>query len=188
MDKLRQHNVVLCDGDLCLRPMTDDDWDIVFPWTTDPDILYFSEGCPYEDMDSDAILRSVREESNKYKAFLFIIESGGVPIGDCCLQDLSKERLTTRFPGKDCRQLDIEIGAKEFWGKGIGTRVIRLLSRFAFESEHADLIFALVWGHNPRSRKAFEKNGYVLYHEYSVPDGIRAKSGWDLLLTNEQRG
>ena len=41
--KLREHEIVLRGEKVFLRPMTEDDWDILLKWNSDPDVLYFSE-------------------------------------------------------------------------------------------------------------------------------------------------
>ena len=85
---------------------------------------------------------------------------------------------------KDCRPIDLIIGEKDYWNKGIGSEVIGMLTRFGFEDEHADAIFGIVYGHNPRSRRAFEKNGYTLYQELAS-DSPKADVEWDLMITRE---
>ena len=41
---LRAHEVHLAPGAICLRPMTEDDWDVLLPWNSDPEVLYYCEG------------------------------------------------------------------------------------------------------------------------------------------------
>lgn len=40
---LRTHDIVLMDGSLVLRPMTEHDWEIVAAWNDDPDVLWFTD-------------------------------------------------------------------------------------------------------------------------------------------------
>jgi aminoglycoside 6'-N-acetyltransferase len=180
MENLREHNVRLANGNIVLRPMTEHDWSLLLKWNSDPEVLYYTEGddvSSYSLEDVQAIYRGVSQH-----AFCFIIELNGLPIGECWLQELNLERLLTRFPGKDCRRIDLMIGEKEYWGKGIGTEVIRMLTRFGFERENADVIFGLVESHNPRSRRAFEKSGYMLYEEIKS-DSPKSEVAWDLIIT-----
>ncbi len=44
------------------------------------------------------------------------------------------KRILEEHTDLDCRRIDLLIGEKEFWGRGIGTCVIRLLTEFGFES------------------------------------------------------
>jgi RimJ/RimL family protein N-acetyltransferase len=133
--ELRQHTVVLKKHRVVLRPLTEDDWDILLVWNNDSDVLYYTEA---DDVDSRALddiqplYRSVSQN-----AFCFIIESEGEPIGECWLQNMNLKRVLERYPHADSRRIDLMIGKKELWGHGIGTEVIRLLTAFAFEQEQA---------------------------------------------------
>ena len=82
-------------------------------------------------------------------------------MGECWLQEMNVERVLRRYPGLDCRRIDIEI-QKDFWDRGIGSTAIGLLVGFGFEAEGADGIFAVDVGEeNGRSLRAFGKKGFV---------------------------
>ena len=110
----------------------------------------------------------------------------GRPIGECWLQPMNMPEVLRRYPGRDVRRIDLMIGAKELWGRGWGTRVIALLTALAFERCGADAVVGLVGDYNPRSRRAFRKNGYVL--DQIVPAGPgddKAQATYELVLTRE---
>lgn len=161
MSELRQHNVVLTsnDGSVRLRPMTEDDWDLLLRWNSDPEVLYYSDGgntAPYSLKDVQNIYRTVSRN-----AFCFIIEFEGNPIGECWLQKMNLKRILELYPDLDCRRIDIMIGEKRYWCRGIGTESIRMLTRFGFLNENADMIFYCnVADYNIRSRKSAQKAGY----------------------------
>ena len=182
---LHVHRHRLSNGDLTLRPMTEDDWEPLYRWNNDPEVLYYAEGDDISGRsleDVQAIYRGVSQS-----AFNFMVEYSGMVIGECWLQRVNLERLLERFPHLDCRRIDLAIGEKAFWGRAIGTEVIRLLTRFGFEEDHADAIFGCsIADYNPRSRRAFEKNGYVVVQENVEPEGMKAKLTVDLMLTRER--
>ena len=184
MDTLRQHDITLGSGRVVLRPMTEDDWDMLLKWNSDPEVLYFAEGddvASYSIEEVQAIYRGVSQT-----AHCFIIQLDGVPIGECWLQRMNLDRILERFPGIDCRRIDLMIGEKRLWGRGIGTEVIRMLTEFGFDEENADAIFGCSVGeYNPRSRRAFEKNGYTLYQEIILEPGAKTRAEYDLILTKE---
>jgi len=137
--RLRGHDVTLRGAGIALRPMTEGDWDVLLRWNSDPEVLYFAEG-------DDVACRSLEEVQEIYRevsqtAFCFIAEFDGEPIGECWLQKMNLERILKKYPGRDCRRIDLTIGEKELWGQGNGTEMIRLLTRFAFEEEKADMVF-----------------------------------------------
>ena len=41
---LREHDVTLHGITVKLRPMTENDWDVLARWNSDPEVLRFSEG------------------------------------------------------------------------------------------------------------------------------------------------
>ena len=66
---------------------------------------------------------------------------------------------------EDVFRLNAEIGyfvAEPFWGKGIATEAIRLMTNYIFENFETIRIVAGVFGFNKASMKALEKNGYYL--------------------------
>ncbi|MHC4593186.1 MAG: GNAT family N-acetyltransferase, partial [Planctomycetota bacterium] len=140
MGTIREHNVTLRDEDLVLRPMTEADWDILSEWNCDPEVLYYSEGDHVQEYDLARVQQIYRGTSQN--AFCFVIEFEGAPIGECWLQRMNLERILAEYPGRDCRRIDLMIGEKELWGRGLGTRTIRLLVELAFGQEKADAVFA----------------------------------------------
>lgn len=177
--RLSTHQVTLRSGPVTLRPLTEDDWDLVVGWWNDPDIASdadANEG-PYSLGQVQKIMRGISRH-----AYCFVIEFEGRPVGECWLQAMNLERILRRHPGVDCRRIDIEI-ERTYWGRGIGTAAIRMLVEFGFEREGADAIFAMdVANDNPRSRRAFEKAGFELCAAVPQPSGARASTRHDLVI------
>ena len=100
---------------------------------------------------------------------------------------MNLDRILTQHPGKDLRRIDIEIGEKQLWGRGIGTEAIRMLVEFGFERERADAIFGLLADEdfNPRSIRAFQKAGLAIDATRQEPPGAKARYATDLILTRE---
>lgn len=185
MELLREHNVTLKADRLVLRPMTEGDWHIILPWESDPDVTYYFDGDYVSERvleDTQMIYRGVSQ-----KAFMFIVELDTRPIGVCWLQEMNLERILTRLPEKNLRRIDLAIGDKDLWGQGWGTKIIATLTAFGFEQERADAIFGCSIGdYNPRSRRAFKRNGYRLFLETPQPEGHKAKVEYDLMIGREE--
>ena len=182
---LNEHNITLHGEQVVLRPMTENDWDILVRWNSDPEILYFSEGGDVESYDLEDVQGIYRWVSQN--AFCFIIEFNDQPIGECWLQRMNIERLLEKYPRKDCRRIDLMIGEKRLWGCGLGTDTIRTLTRFGLEEEGADMIFGLVGDYNLRSVGAFKKAGYEVDAEVEEPPGEKAKFSYDLVIRRQIR-
>ena len=119
---------------------------------------------------------------------MFVIEHEGQTIGECWLQKMNLQRILDEFPGQDVRRIDLAIGAKDLWGQGLGSEAIRLLVALAFDGEGVDALVCLTGGHNPRSRRAFEKAGFSVLRTVPWPGNPKAEFGYDLLLTRERYG
>jgi RimJ/RimL family protein N-acetyltransferase len=174
------HDVVLADDKLRLRPIRELDWELIYKWCNDPEVLYFSDGPGVKGYDLDTIKNSIFEAGSRSR-YCFVMEAEGEVIGECWLQKMNLARILKQYPSKDCRRIDLTIGEKQYWGKGYGTRAIRMLTEFGFSKENADMIFGCnIDSYNPRSLKAFQKNGYELHAENRHDD---SSVTYDVCLT-----
>jgi len=190
MAKIKQRKVIL-EGktpqgrSIRLRPMSEIDWDVLLKWNSDPEVLYYSEGdnvTAYTLEQVQGIYRSVCEN-----AFCFIIEADGEPIGESWLQQMNLERILQKYPDLDCRRIDLMIGEKQYWGQGIGTEVIRLLTEFGFLKESANIIFGCdIADYNIGSLRAFQKVGYEMVSKIKENPGRKANYTYDVTLTKEK--
>ena len=71
---LRPHEVTLASGAVTLRPLTEDDWDLVVGWWNDPDIANYAdaEDGEYPQAQVQEIVRGISS-----RAYCFIIEYEG---------------------------------------------------------------------------------------------------------------
>jgi|Deesub1362B_J571_1020462.scaffolds.fasta_scaffold00029_9 aminoglycoside 6'-N-acetyltransferase len=187
MFEIRQHNIVL-EGktsqgrSIKLRPIREEDWNILVKWNSDPEVLYYSEGDDVSNYTPSQIQKIYRSVSKN--AFCFIIEVDCKPVGECWIQKMNLERILQKYPNADCRRIDLTIAEKEYWGQGIGTEVIRLLTEFGFLREKADMIFGCdIADYNTRSLRAFEKVGYEI--TLKIKEDRKAKYRYDVALTKE---
>ncbi len=184
--RLNEHSVTLRGELLTLRPMTENDWDTVQKWESDPEVLYYFDGDWITERELETTQMIYRGVSQN--AFMFIAEYDVRPIGVCWLQKMNLDRISEQFPGHDLRRIDLALGEKDLWGRGLGTEMIRMLTEFGFERERCDAIFGCgIADYNPRSRRAFEKNGYVLLQEVPQPEGMKAKVEYDLVRWRPDR-
>jgi RimJ/RimL family protein N-acetyltransferase len=164
--------------------MTEDDWAILLKWNRDPEVLYYAEGENILEHSLEEVQEIYRSVSQT--AFCFIIEYNSAPVGECWLQRMNLERILRQYPGLDCRRIDLMIGEKVVWGRGIGTEVVQLLTTFGFESERADVLFGCdVADYNVGSLRVFQKAGFAICAKIEQPPDNKARYRYDLLLTRE---
>ncbi len=66
---------------------------------------------------------------------------------------------------KDIYRLSGEVGywiGESFWGKGIATTALQLISNYGFNELKLNRLFAGTFGHNEASKRVLEKCGYLL--------------------------
>jgi len=64
---------------------------------------------------------------------------------------------------KDVHRHTAEIGywlGKPFWGKGIATQVVSMMTNYGFDELHLKRVYAIVFENNKASMRVLEKNGY----------------------------
>jgi aminoglycoside 6'-N-acetyltransferase len=174
----------LYENRLSLRPLTESDWDILLKWNQDPEVLYYSEGERVNPRSLEKVKSIYRLTSQT--AYCFIIELDSTPIGECWLEKMNFEKVLKKYPNKDCRRIDLMIGEKKYWNRGIGTEVIRTLVEFGFEKDCADIIFGMVYSHNERSRHVFEKVGFQETDRFRQKAGSKAEYQYELSLSKEK--
>jgi len=185
MVRLPTHQVFLRDGHVRLRPFTEEDWESIYHWFADPEVLYYSEGAENPQYTRDEIQDIYRGTANQ-GALLFIIETtDGKAIGETWLQPMNLDR-GFREP-RDCAwRIDIMIGEKTYWGKGYGRHAVGLLLRHAFEVLDADRVAAMcVSEFNIRSLRMFGACGMRVVRRVSgqVPREGRRYAEIDLEIT-----
>ena len=189
-DRLRVHDVVLRGKHVRLRPPTKKNWSLLLRWNQDPEVLHYAEGDivhGYAPEEVQAIYRGVSQHASCFVAEAIGPLHHGEPVGEAWLQEMNLPRLLERFPGENLRRIDLIIGEKGFWGRGLGTEIIELLTWFAFEDHQADRVFGCgIADFNARSVRAFEKNGYRLFACIPQPPGGKADVTYDMMLTRKQ--
>lgn len=166
MSVIHSHTLILTDGIVTLRPMTDEDLPHLYRWNGDEEVLHFSEGDvdPYTPEEVDSIYSALSR-----KADCFIVETEeGTPIGECRLQSIKSPFPPPLDRSTDCRRIDIVLGETSYWGKEYGSRAIGLICRHVFERTSCTHLFAEgIADYNERACKAFQRNGFKVFS--SVP-------------------
>ncbi len=192
MSIIHTHEIILRGSlnghEVVLRPLTDADLPYLYKWCADPEVLYWTEGgeddpnLSYPKETVDMIYGSVSEN-----ALCFLIEADGAPIGEGWLQKMNLPYIREMYPaGTDVRRIDMSIGEKEWWGKGVGTTFVKLLTALAFEQEKVDVLHCLCEDYNARSCRVWEKNGFELILREPLEQPQKGKFQHHYRLTREE--
>ena len=165
MIMIKTHDVTLygstSEYDIVLRPLCDTDLPFLYKWNADPEVVYWSDGPTAKPNDEETVHHIYSAASRC--GYCFLIEANGMPIGECLLCEMSIETVLEKHPEyPDIRRIDTLIGEKEYWGRGIGSALVRILVDFAFLVEKTDMLYCFAGAHNVRSIKSFTKNGFKI--------------------------
>lgn len=138
---------ILVSDNIRLISLDNSQWKIALPWYQDKDILYFSEGVTDKVYSLDTIYRMYKYlESTGELYFIQILENGNYKtIGDVAI---SKNNMP------------IVIGDKNYWGKGIGKKVILKLLERGKQLEFKSIYVPKIYLYNKRSTNLFESVGF----------------------------
>ena len=163
MSIIKAHDIILHgyagEYDITLRPLCDEHLPLLYKWNSDPEVICWSEGPDAKPNTMDDVHHIYKQVSES--GYAFLIEADGIAIGECLLCTLNNDSVTKKYPqGTDIRRIDTLIGEKSYWGRGIGTEIIRILVEFAFR-ESVDELYVFCGDYNMRSIKTFLKNGFA---------------------------
>ncbi|MEW6407116.1 MAG: bifunctional UDP-2,4-diacetamido-2,4,6-trideoxy-beta-L-altropyranose hydrolase/GNAT family N-acetyltransferase [Patescibacteria group bacterium] len=136
---------------ISLRLATRKDLPLLLKWFNDPELRQFS-------ITSKKITLTQHRKwftsLNKRKNKIFAVDLNGQHIGTAALRNIdSKNRQA---------ELAIEIGEKEYWGKGYGTLIIKQLLEYGFNKLNLRSVYLSVFSKNNRAVNLYKKIGFSL--------------------------
>ena len=189
MSVIQSHHITLYGGNdaykVILRPLSDEHLPYLYKWNSDPEVLYWTEG---EDVAAypPEVVHQIYGGSLE-NILYFAVEVNGEMIGDCWLQKMNLSYVKEMYAvGTDVRRIDMSIGEKAYWGKGIGTIFTGILVKYAFECENVDVLHCFCEDYNIRSRRIWEKNGFQLVLTEEIPQPHKGKLQYHWRLTRAE--
>lgn len=188
MSIIKTHDVTLYGGNaqyqIVLRPLSDEYLPDLYRWNADPEVLYWAESDDVQVNPPETVHQIYGGISQNN--LCFIIEVNGETIGECWLQKMNLPEIQKMYPpDTDVRRIDMAIGEKSWWGKGIGTLFIGMLVQYAFEREQVDVLHCFCEDYNIRSRRVWEKNGFQLVFTEELPQPRKGKIQYHWRLTKD---
>lgn len=141
-----------------------DEYKVIHKWLTDPEILQFYEGrdkkFSYVDIESkygkkieiETVYPSMIKVDGRCIGYLqyYIIPKEG---------EWRYEHFEIDYE-PNMYAMDVLIGEKEYWGKGIGSVLLKNLAAYIFKQKNASKIYIDPRVANMRAVKAYEKSGF----------------------------
>lgn len=188
MPIIRTHDVTLYGGDIVLRPLSDEHLPLLYKWCADPEILYWTEGGTDERNLSygPETVRGIYGGVSQ-NALCFLVEVRGEAVGECWLQRMNLPEVLAAYPPElDVRRIDMTIGEKAWWNRGIGTRMIGMLIEYAFAGEGVDVLHCFCEDYNIRSRRVWEKNGFRFIQSEALPQPQKGRFQFHFQRTRQE--
>ena len=189
MNIIKSHDITLHGGNdiykIILRPLSDEHLPYLYKWNSDPEVLYWVEGDDVESYPPEVVHKIYG--GSQENCLYFAIEANGEIIGECWLQKMNMPNVKKMYPDDtDVRRIDMSIGEKAYWGKGIGTVFIGMLVKYAFENKSVDVLHCLSEDYNIRSRRVWEKNGFSLILTEEIPQPSKGRLQYHWRLTRAE--
>ena len=135
---------------------------------------------PYTTADARQFIQAIAQAR---PTMTFAIAVGGEAVGG-----------TGFSPGADVERYSAEVGywlGEPFWGRGITSEAVQLLSAYAFNTCSMLRLFALPFADNAQSIRVLEKAGYTreaLLRASSVKQGVAKDQALYALVNENWRG
>jgi RimJ/RimL family protein N-acetyltransferase len=138
---------------MVLRPLREDDADHLFRWINDRELVAFNAPfTPVSREHHDAWFRRIRGRGD-VRIFGIEESSSGRLVGSCQLLNIQPDAGTA--------DLQIRIGERDAWSRGLGTHAVQALLSFGHRDLGLRQVSLSVRADNPRAIRMYEKCGFV---------------------------
>ena len=135
-----------------IRPITYDDTENIVRWRNSDFVnkrfLYRAQFTP------ESHNNWMKNMVETKKVYQFIINCDGVDVGSSYLRDVDAENRKAEY--------GMFIGEKDYLGKGIGQKAVKLTLDFAFSQLNLHKVFCRIISDNIMSIKSCEKSGFTV--------------------------
>ena len=137
-----------------LRTMEPRDAEAQHRWFQDPDVTrYLGVRYPLSLAAIETRLQGAEEPTFANPRFAVDRADTGEPVGYVALRDVTPESRTG--------ELDLVIGERSAWGRGIGTDATRTICRYGFDKLGMHRVHLWVFTENAPAIRVYEKAGFV---------------------------
>lgn len=139
-----------------LRKMTKEDTELYHKWRNDTQVMHSTS--PFLDVYSMEATRDFIEQvilaSSSSKSYIMMEKSNDAPIGIISLVNIDYKNRNA--------ECIIDIGEKEYWGRGYGAEGMKLLLDFAFCEMNLHRLSLNVFSFNEKAIHLYKKLGFQI--------------------------
>ncbi|MBU5675319.1 GNAT family N-acetyltransferase [Alkaliphilus sp. MSJ-5] len=155
---------------IILRKMTSEDVELYHTWRNDIEVM--KSTAPFLDNyhleETTEFVNQVILGSQFSKSYIIVDKESNTPIGITSLINIDYKNRNGEFI--------IDIGDKNFWGKGYGTETMKLLLDYSFLEMNLHRVSLRVFSFNNKAIKLYEKIGFK--HEGISRESIFREGRW----------
>ncbi|OUQ86314.1 GNAT family N-acetyltransferase [Brevibacillus brevis] len=137
-----------------LRKMTGEDVDVYHTWRNDEEVMRTTN--PSMDVytweETNGFVNQVILHASSSKSYMIVDSQTNRPIGITSLIQIDLKNRNA--------ECIIDIGEKEYWGKGYGREALKLLLDYAFLEMNLHRVSLRVFSFNERAIKLYERLGF----------------------------
>ena len=151
-----------------LRPVSMDDLNDLFEYAQDPDVGPRAGWPPHQNIETTlGILNKWLDPNYPEQIFAIVYKQNNKTIGTIGITLLNKHlkrqdnyvAIDLINQGKTVYEIGLTI-SKAYWGKGVGSEAISLMTDYIFKELNADIVMALHSEANIGSKRIQEKNNF----------------------------
>ncbi len=136
------------------RKMTKEDTELYHTWRNDMEVMHSTNPSldVYPMEETKEFVEHVILGSNSAKSYIMIEKTNNIPIGIVSLINIDYKNRNA--------ECIIDIGEKEYWGKGYGSEGYKLLLDYAFYEMNLHRVSLKVFSFNERASHLYTKLGF----------------------------
>lgn len=149
--RYKKHNVLLCPMEL-----SDSSIATYTEWANDEDILKWTGGTGTvmtESQQKELVSHMVDTSQSLHFNIRYEMENSHYLVGNC-------ELIQVGNPIDRCYKINLYVGSKAYWNKGIGVTAMSLLINIAFKQLNANNVIATLRADNTRGFRCCRKAGF----------------------------
>ena len=160
-------------GRLSVRGLEERDLKLMTKWLSDNAVLEYYEGRdnPFDERQAEQVFLEVNDEETKC-----IVEYMNKPIGYIQFYEVDeKTRINYGYSDENIYGIDQFIGETDYWGKGIGTLLVKSMTAFLLHKKGAQKVIMDPQARNERAIRCYKKCGFKKVrelHAHELHEGI----------------
>ena len=147
----------------------EDNYKLMYKWCNEPFIYEWFE---QRKLSYEEIVSKYKKKLLSGKQHMFLISYNHHIIGYVQMYQYDGEKREGLDNYHHLYEYDLFIGEEKFLSKGLGTKIVHYLNDYIYHNYSCDCLVLRAFKRNNRAIKCYQKNGFVILHEYNDFDTV----------------